>query len=465
MSVFEGGASLDAIETVCAGAEEKSELILETLAGLVGKSLIMREDRLGAPHFVMLESIRDFAREELGRTGVAQSVFDAHVRYFLSCAERLKPLLGGATLKSTLDRFEACHENFQAAIDRLHKKGQTEDEVRLCVALGAYWRVRGYLSIGLQCVTLAIANTAEAPSVLRADALAELGAIELEQGNYASGVGHLKTALDFHRDAQNCDRALFCATCLGELSRLRGDMKEAREYFLQVSKTPNAEGSLHVANARMGLGLIDWQEGNIGNARIAFEDVLATARSLGEASLQAKAAGNLGMLFLGEGNMESALAGFLEARKIHEELGDAETTLVANNNLGVLYLRRGDWVEAIECFEAVRQLAIGIGNDRWHSLALCGLSDAWRQKNEYAKALESALKARDTAMRLESGLELGLSERVLGDALLASGLAEEARDGYARAIRILESSHEKEDLVLARIGHQAAVHMLSQKAE
>jgi len=464
LSVFEGGASLEAIETVCTRAEETSELILETLAGLVGKSLIMREDRLGAPHFVMLESIRDFAREQLERAEGTQSAFDAHAGYFLSYAEHLKPLLRGATRKQTLDQFEACHENFQAAINRFNEKGKTEEEVRLCVALGAYWRVRGYLSIGLQCVTRAHANAVEAPLALRADALAELGALEGDQGDYQSAVEHLESALDLNVKAQNTEGFLFCKTYLGELARLMGKLDVARSHFSGICELSEAAASRHAANARMGLGLLDWQEGNTRNARFAFEEALTLARSLGEVSLQAQAAGNLGVLFMMEESLDAACAGFEEARLIHEELGDIENTIVAYNNLGNLNLRKGDFHQATVSYERVARLARGLGNDRWLVLGLCGLSDSWRQRGDSGRSLDYARQARAAGENFEPAFETGVTERVLGDAFLACGLPREARECFTRAITLLENMRDAEDLALARKGHEQAVRSLGSEA-
>ncbi len=104
MSVFEGGAMLDAVEHVCACAGEDDAVVLETLSGLAGKSLLVREDRAGEPCFVMLETIREYAGELLEKSGGAEAIRDAHVRYFLARAEHLRPLLRGTTRKDSLDQ-------------------------------------------------------------------------------------------------------------------------------------------------------------------------------------------------------------------------------------------------------------------------------------------------------------------------------------------------------------------------
>ncbi len=235
-----------------------------------------------------------------------------------------------------------------------------------------------------------------------------------------------------------------------------GKLDAARGFFMRVSEGPEAKSAAHAAQALMGLGLLDWQEGRIDEARRKFEEVLTQARSLGEASLQAKAAGNLGVLFTIDGNIEAALVGFEEARAIHEELGDVDSTLVAYNNLGILHLQRGASEEAVDCYARVQRLARGLGNDRWLSLALCGLSDAWRQKSDAGQALDYARKAHAVAERFDPGLELGVAERVLGDSLLAGGFPKEAYDCFARAMPLLESSRDDEDLKLARKGHLEA---------
>ena len=74
--------------------------------------------------------------------------------------------------------------------------------------------------------------------------------------------------------------------------------------------------------------------------------------------------------------------------------------------------------------------------------------------------MDYARKACAIALKNEPVLEKGVSDRVLGDAFLSSGRPREALECYERAMPLLESAHDDEDLMLARAGAQQAAHKL-----
>jgi predicted ATPase/class 3 adenylate cyclase len=121
LGVFVGGASLSAIEDVC-------EADLEDLLSLVAKSLVRQlpADE-GEPRYWMLETIREFALEELEASGEADTVRDRHLAWYVASvpqpdSEELEALDGGL-----LSRLELDLANVRAAfgwsaesIDRRH---------------------------------------------------------------------------------------------------------------------------------------------------------------------------------------------------------------------------------------------------------------------------------------------------------------------------------------------------------
>jgi predicted ATPase len=115
ISVFQGGGSLEAIESVCSptpGADT-----LEGLASLVDNSLLRQiETGDGEPRFVMLETIREYARERLEdspeRT-VATS--RAHAAWFAEFAQRQWEHLTGVGRELALAAMAADVENLRTA--------------------------------------------------------------------------------------------------------------------------------------------------------------------------------------------------------------------------------------------------------------------------------------------------------------------------------------------------------------
>ena len=131
LGVFRGGATLAAIEEV-AGAEP------DLVESLVDKSFLRR--RRG--RLVMLETVREFALDELERSGEAAQIRDAHAAYFLDLAEGAN--LNAGTLRSggqRLDIASAEQDNIRRALDWAVERGDLDTGMRLLAAMEQFWVV------------------------------------------------------------------------------------------------------------------------------------------------------------------------------------------------------------------------------------------------------------------------------------------------------------------------------------
>jgi predicted ATPase/DNA-binding XRE family transcriptional regulator len=91
VSVFSDGASLDAVEVVCAPqtAETPKRPVAELLRALVEASLIRQlNESLGASRYVLLETIREYAHAQLMQDEQATRIQARHAAYFVSLLER-----------------------------------------------------------------------------------------------------------------------------------------------------------------------------------------------------------------------------------------------------------------------------------------------------------------------------------------------------------------------------------------
>ena len=108
LSVFAGGSTLEAAETIC-GAE------LDRLAALVDQSLLQRDASPSAPRFSMLETVREHARG-LIPAAEAESVAQKHAMFFTELTERSEGELGGPGQAAALEHLEREHDNARAAL-------------------------------------------------------------------------------------------------------------------------------------------------------------------------------------------------------------------------------------------------------------------------------------------------------------------------------------------------------------
>ena len=140
--MFVGGCTLEGVEAVC---DTKGDLDLDLLDGtssMVDKSLLQQvEQPNGESRFVMLETIREYAREKL-EASEEKATNRAHAAYCLVLAEEEATEQSGAKGPDWLERFTLEHDNFRAALEWLTETGDAEWGLRLGAALFRYWETR-----------------------------------------------------------------------------------------------------------------------------------------------------------------------------------------------------------------------------------------------------------------------------------------------------------------------------------
>ena len=165
LSVFAGGARLEQIEAVCG-----PDLGAETLAALeelCDHSLVRRAPGEAEPRFLMLEVVRELARELAAESGEAQALAGRHAAVYLRLAEQAGPRLTRAGRRAWLDLLEEEAGNFRAALDAAAAGGQTGAVLRLVAALWRFWQMRGHIREGRRQAeqALALAGGGEAERI------------------------------------------------------------------------------------------------------------------------------------------------------------------------------------------------------------------------------------------------------------------------------------------------------------
>ncbi|KQS71334.1 hypothetical protein ASG41_20250 [Modestobacter sp. Leaf380] len=140
LSVFSGGATLEAAEVVCAGPSS----VLDAVGGLVEKSLLLAvPDESGAVRYRMLETVRAYGAEQLTAAGERDRVEAAHTAWCLDLLDRLEPLLRGAEQLGALRELHAEHDGLVAVLQREVAVGAAETAVHLAGRLCWYWLLSG----------------------------------------------------------------------------------------------------------------------------------------------------------------------------------------------------------------------------------------------------------------------------------------------------------------------------------
>jgi predicted ATPase/DNA-binding SARP family transcriptional activator len=144
LTVFAGGATLEAAEHVCGLPAGE---VIEVLTSLADKSLVEAVGEDGR-RCRMLDTVRAFCAERLAEAGEQERMRSAHAAYFLDLAETAEPFLRRREQLEWLRRLDAEHDNFNAALRQAVHTAETGTALRLIAALSSYWWLRGRRSEG-----------------------------------------------------------------------------------------------------------------------------------------------------------------------------------------------------------------------------------------------------------------------------------------------------------------------------
>src|SRR6266700_662834 len=107
LSVFVGGCTLEAVETICAERDDGVRSALDGVTSLIDKSLLQHTEQEGYDsRLVMLETIREYGRERLTASEEEERIRRAHANYYLALVEEAEPHLKGAQQLLWLRRLD-----------------------------------------------------------------------------------------------------------------------------------------------------------------------------------------------------------------------------------------------------------------------------------------------------------------------------------------------------------------------
>jgi tetratricopeptide (TPR) repeat protein len=321
LAVFGGGFTLEAAEAVCGGDGDATP-VLEGVASLMDKSLLRQEEPVGEARFRMLETIREYALEQLRATGELEAVRSRLADVLVALAERAEPELTGPEQVTWLDRLEKEHDNLRAVLQWCAERGAREPSLRLCGALWRFWSTRGYLGEGLRWLDGALAEGAP-PTPALARALNGAANLAREQGDYERARGLHEQSLATSREQGDGRGTAEALNNLGLVALYQGHHDEAKawcEEGLALFREVDDQGG--VAAALNNLGNLARERGDSDRAATLHNESLALRRRLGDVRAIGLTLGLLAELAAQTGDRERAKTLLERALRLVEQVGD-----------------------------------------------------------------------------------------------------------------------------------------------
>ena len=385
LSVFVGGCDLETAERVCGAADELGVDVLDGLMALADQSLVLASEPGGEPRFDLLETIREFAGEQLEVRGEAATIRDRHAAAFVELAQGAVPNLAGSDQRRWLDRLEREHDNIREVLDRSLAAADGATAIPLAFAMWRFWQKRGHLPEARRRLDAIAAQSWARDDPARWARLMEaLGGVAWWQADLASMAGFYREALRIWRElgdrreianaAYNASFEFVAAANPEDRQHLDPDgvglrlLEEARSLFAEVGDDVGA------ANTVWAIGNYQYFRAMGDHGAAQFREALEIFRRGGDRTMEAWSLHMLGSALLRTGHLDGSREATRHALRHFHEAGDAAGITLVLDDLSAVAVADGDMPRAARLRGAARNLTVETG------AGLAGFIETWYEE-------------------------------------------------------------------------------------
>jgi non-specific serine/threonine protein kinase len=373
LAVFASGFTLEAAEAICAGDDIERIEILDGLARLVSRSLVIAEileQREARYH--LLETIRQYAFNLLRESGDENKLRDRHLQWYLVLAEEARLQWRGPKQKELFDQLETEHDNLRAALEWSKlETGLAETGLRLGSALWRFWEIHDHLREGLQHLTdLLTLPQALAHTTARARALYGASYLAMMQGlesDYTASETWMQESLSIARELNEPQLIAYGIYGLGIIARFRGDNDRAEELLTE------SLGLFRQLGERVGtyISLFNLAEaatarGDYERAHTLHEESLALKRAQGDEWSIANSLMSLAVVARHQGKYDRPLDLLNESLALFQKIGDTANIALCLREFSAMSAIQGHSQFAVQLYAAADTVLEALGYPSSH---------------------------------------------------------------------------------------------------
>ena len=340
LSVFAGSFEIDAAEQVCGGTLT-SEALLDTVTGLVDKSIVTRVESGDTVRFRMLDTVRDYGREKAHETGQYPELSRRHRDWYEQLVIKAEGDWISPRQLAWINRLALEQPNLREALE-FSASDSPEAGIRIAAALYHYWYTRGLFSEGRRWLERLLA--------------CQTGALTRDRA-----------------------KAFFaCSLLAGVQGDLRAQAALVEECRTLASQTTDPMLHAHLDLAAGALALFS---GDLPGTRSHFENAIEAEATQGDLTFQVIALGPLGTTYALLGDTERAIECYERLLAITESRGEFVYRSYAMWALAVAVWRHNDRARAVRLLEQALQLGRKVKD--WLSTSWCLQALAWIAAEEH----------------------------------------------------------------------------------
>ena len=440
MAAFSAGATVDAVEAVCA---EPGGDVLADLESLVDEALVvLRGDRLS-----MLQTVREFATERLEASGEEADVAGRHATHYAGLAIEIGIGIEGPEQVAWTGRGATEEPNIEAALDHLVDRARGGDRravelgMTACGDLWLFWHIRGkhliardyaaaFLAVGTEETrerakalnTAAIASWALGHSERALQEWSECRRVAEEAGDRPTlamainglalgyigidlekGLSWAATGIELGRGLDYPFQMADILALDGLLRIIAGDTETAAARLQEALSIQEPRGDLEGAGVTLGgLAQLAVMAGDRGEALELYERSRATFGALGDRAEEARILGEMAWIYLAHEDPETARRVFLDSVQAYQDVGSIRG--IGTSMIGMA---------AVEAVEGRAERAVTLASAAEHFSEQEGVVNVYSEDSPgrpYLDGARAALSSEDVAAAEKGGRNLTVRE-------------------------------------------------------
>jgi predicted ATPase len=380
LSVFSGGWTLRAAESVCADPKDivgETSLhrkdILDLLGKLVDKSLIVTEVGNQQTRYHLLEMVREFGREKLSQVGELTEILNRHLTHFAEYAEESESHLDGIEQAKWIAISEKEHNNFRSAIDHSLSSGaDLMDGLRIGGAISLFWLECNHFHEGIERLQNLLQRATEPEhQQAKAKMLYRAAAIHSRLFSYNIAYKLCEQSIEVSR-ALDDQRALASALYyLGEICiALHEYAKAIKALEESISICWRIQFPQQLNMALTSLGRVHEETGEHERARVTTKEALAIAEQVDDTWGLIHALQLLGAIHRFNFDYDVAIDYFGRSLPAIRLIGDRFAEGITLANLSILYNLKENYSASGHAAEQSFALFQSIGDEVQQSFPL-----------------------------------------------------------------------------------------------
>ena len=341
LAVFRGGCSPSAVADIIG-----IEVGIDSLQSLADKSMVVLtaafDDDL-EPRFTMLETMREFAAEQLQLRGEADHLQQAHAAFYLGLTLAGRDGMRGADHSLWMVRLTQELDNIRAMLARAWAQGDYQTVCLANMALWQFWHSCGYLSEGMLWYERSLQHKEAVEPIAQTRLLLIYAILARTRGEYAQAIAAIEEDLAISR---TIGFPLAAANALSEFGNIydqQGDYAAARtSYEKALVMMREADLPTGIAANLTNLAWMAYRRADLDEATRLLDESLVLWRAAHYQPGEAESLICLGEVALARHDVESAATYLDHGLRLMQTSHGSEIILNGLEAMAELALQRND---------------------------------------------------------------------------------------------------------------------------